>query len=137
MSEPVVRVGVAVFVWRDGKFLMIKRLNSHGHNTWTVPGGHVDFGETFAQTAVRETLEETGMHIDNVRFFALTEDAFPDHNKQYITIWVESDWVSGEPEITEPKKCVEHQWRDFLNLPSPLFEPGWTNLRTARPDLFV
>lgn len=137
MSAPIVRVGIGVIIWRDGKFLMGKRRNSHGHNTWSVPGGHLDFGETYVEGAIRESLEETGMHIENVRFLALTEDFFSDDDKQYVTIWVESDWKSGEPHITEPDKWIDHEWRTFQTLPSPLFEPCWQNLRLARPDLFV
>ncbi len=137
MSDPIVRIGVGVVIWRDSKFLMGKRRNSHGHNTWSVPGGHLEFGETYAECAVREALEETGMYINNVRFLALTEDTFPEDGKQYITIWVESDWKSGEPTITEPDKWVDQQWRTFRDLPSPLFEPCWQNLRKAKPELFV
>lgn len=132
----VVRVGVGVFVWKDGKFLMGQRLGSHGAGTWSIPGGHLDFGETWAECAAREVLEETGMYIENVRFLALTEDIFEAENKHYITIWVESDWLRGEPTIMEPDKYLNQEWRTFQNLPSPLFEPCWQNLRKAKPKLF-
>jgi len=137
MNQPVVRIGIGVFVWRNGTFLMGKRRGSHGHDTWSIPGGHLDFGETIAEGAAREVLEETGMRITNVRFLALTEDFFPGDNKQYITIWVESDWLEGEPTITEPDKYLDHQWRTFKTLPSPLFEPCWQNLKKAQPELFA
>jgi 8-oxo-dGTP diphosphatase len=132
-----VRVGVGVFVWKDNKFLMGKRRGSHGHNTWSVPGGHLEFEETWEECAKREVLEETGMKVENVRFVAATEDFFPDDGKQYVTIWVECDWLDGRPTITEPDKWVEHEWKDFQTLPSPLFEPCWQNLRKARPELFI
>jgi 8-oxo-dGTP diphosphatase len=61
--NPVVRVGIGVFVWKDGKFLMGKRLGSHGSGTWSIPGGHLEFDETWQQCAVREVLEETGLKI--------------------------------------------------------------------------
>lgn len=132
-----VGVGVAVFIWKDGKFLVGKRRGSHGHNTWSVPGGHLEFGETWAECAAREALEETGLHITNVRFLAVTEDMFKEDDKHYITIWVESDWLSGEPKIMEPDKWVDQRWRTFKTLPSPLFEPVWQNLRKAKPELFA
>jgi hypothetical protein len=76
------------------------------------------------------------MKVGNVRTVAITEDRFPDHKKHYITIWVDTDWVSGEPTITEPDKWVDQQWRDFSSLPDNLFEPCWQNLRKVRPELF-
>jgi 8-oxo-dGTP diphosphatase len=134
--SPQVRVGVGVFVWKDGKFLMGKRRGSHGHDTWSIPGGHLEFDETIEQCAAREVHEETGLIVDNVRFLAATEDLFPEDNKHYVTIWVESDWRSGDPRIVEPDTWVDQEWRDFKTLPSPLFEPCWKNLRKAKPELF-
>lgn len=132
----VPRVGVGVFIWKDGKFLMGKRLGSHGADTWSIPGGHLEFGESWEQTATREALEETGLAVTNIRFLAITNDIFEKENKHYITIWVECDWLRGEPTITEPDKWIDQQWRDFKSLPSPLFEPCWKNLRLAKPELF-
>lgn len=122
-----VRVGVGAFVFRDGKFLMQKRCGSHGEGSWSVPGGHIDFGESPEETAEREVLEETGCEIDNVRFAAVTNDHFVDEGKHYVTWWTMSDWKSGEPYITEPDKCTDQMWTDFDNLPSPLFLP-WEQL---------
>lgn len=132
-----VRVGVAVFIWKDGTFLMGKRRGSHGHNTWSIPGGHLEFNETINECAAREVMEETGLKIANVRFVAMTEDMFENDNKHYITIWVACDWVEGEPTITEPDKYLDQQWRTFSTLPTPLFEPCWKNLKKVCPDLFA
>lgn len=135
MTSNSVGVGVAVFVWRDGKFLVGKRIGKHGENTWSVPGGHLEFGETWEEAAKREVMEETGMEISNIRFMAATNDIFST-GKHYISIWVEADWVANEPQIMEPDTWVDNTWRDFKTLPSPLFEPCWQNLRLAKPELF-
>lgn len=135
MKSTYPRVGVGVFVWKDGKFIMGQRLGAHGAETWSIPGGHLEFGESWEECAKREVLEETGLNIDNVRFLAATNDIFSSEGKHYVTIWVESDWVSGEPTIVEPDKLVKLEWRSFDNLPQPLFLP-WQQLRQAKPDLF-
>lgn len=41
-DKPKVRVGIGVFVFKDGKFLMAQRKNAHGDGTWSVPGGHLE-----------------------------------------------------------------------------------------------
>ena len=130
MSDKQVRVGIAAFVLRDGKFLMQQRKGSHGEGTWSTPGGHLDFGESFEDTARREVKEETGMDITNVRFGAITNDLFVNEGKHYVTIWMISDWARGEPYITEPDKCVAQGWFDFDSLPEPLFFP-WIQLKKS------
>ncbi|MDB5167419.1 MAG: MutT/nudix family protein [Candidatus Saccharibacteria bacterium] len=117
------RVGVGVFVIRGGKFLMGHRNGSHGSGTWSIPGGHMEFGESFEQTAKREVMEETGMTIKNVRFGAVTNDFFESDNKHYVTVWVISEWDKNEPQLTEPDKFVDQEWIDIDNLPEPLFQP--------------
>jgi ADP-ribose pyrophosphatase YjhB (NUDIX family) len=50
---------VNVVVTNDaGDILMIRRTDN---GNWAVPGGAIDLGESVAQAAVRETLEETGI----------------------------------------------------------------------------
>jgi|GEM_PF-5891666 len=44
MNGKNVRVGVGVFVFKNGEFIMLKRRGSHGADTWSLPGGHLEFG---------------------------------------------------------------------------------------------
>ncbi|MCA0228139.1 NUDIX domain-containing protein [Patescibacteria group bacterium] len=127
MNKQEVRVGVGTFVFREGKFLMQQRQGSHGEGSWSVPGGHLEFGETPEETSKREVLEETGMDIKDVKFAAVTNDYFSDDGKHYVTWWTMSEWHSGEPYITEPDKCTAQMWVDFSSLPEPLFKP-WEQL---------
>lgn len=131
-----VRVGVAVFVWKDNKFLMGKRIGAHGENTWSLPGGHIEVGETPVQAAQRETLEEAGLGIKNIKFLTYTNDLFTE-NKHYITLWFEADWASGRPTINEPDKWIEQTWVNKNDLPSPLFEPCFTNFNRALPTYLI
>lgn len=113
------RVGTAIFIVRDGKFIFLKRQGSHGAGTWSTPSGHVDFGENPEDTCKREAMEETGCVVDDIRFAAMTNDFFPDDNKHYITLWYVGRWVANEPEIKEPHKCSEMRWVTFDNMPTP------------------
>ena len=62
----VVQVGVGVLVLRDGRVLLGLRRGAHGAGTWALPGGHLEFNETVAACATRETLEETGLQLRSV-----------------------------------------------------------------------
>jgi 8-oxo-dGTP diphosphatase len=57
MEENRPKVGIGVFIFKDGKFLMGCRKGTHGAGTWSVPGGHLEFGESFEECAEREALE--------------------------------------------------------------------------------
>lgn len=53
----------AVICDPDGRVLLIKRGQDPGKGLWSVPGGSVDPGETLAEAAAREALEETGLEV--------------------------------------------------------------------------
>jgi 8-oxo-dGTP diphosphatase len=75
---------------------MQKRQGSHGEGTWSIPGGHLEFGESFEAAATREVSEETGMEIENIQYFATTNDVFSE-GKHYVTVWLRADWKANEP----------------------------------------
>lgn len=133
--DKIPRVGIGVFVLKDGKFIMAQRYGSHGEGTWSIPGGHLEFGETIEEGAAREVMEETGLHIHNPRILAITNDFFKDDAKHYVTIWVKSLWKAGEPLITEPDKFINFNWHTLETLPQPLFQPCWENLLSQPFDL--
>ncbi len=117
------KVGVGVIVLKDSKVLFQKRIGAHGEGTWSFPGGHLEFNESFEECAKRETMEETGVSIKNVRFIGLTNDVHKTEGKHYVTIFMLSELDSGEPSIIEPDKTEKIEWRDWEDMPTPLFLP--------------
>lgn len=62
------KVGVNVAIFKDEQILLTKRKD---FEVWCLPGGHVDAGETVAQAAIRETLEETGLEVRLTRLVGI------------------------------------------------------------------
>lgn len=116
-------VGVAVIVLHDKKVLIGKRIGKHAPNVWGFPGGHLEFGESIEECAQRETLEEAGITIKNLRLGPFTNDVFKEEQKHSVTHFAIADYESGEVEVKEPEKCSEWIWVDWNNLPKSLFLP--------------
>lgn len=123
MGEERPKVGVGVWIVKDGKVLLGKRKSAHGNGTWSPPGGHLEFGESWQECALRELAEEAGVKIKNLRFLAATNDIFEETGKHYVTIYLVADHESGEPQNLEPEKLERWEWVAWENLPEPLFLP--------------
>lgn len=122
MSESP-RVGVGVIIIRDEQVLLLKRKNVHGSGSWSTPGGHLDFGESPEECAIREAKEETGLDIRDIRFRAVTNDLFEAEGKHYITLWMEGECLSGEAVVNAAYEMSEVDWFAWDKLPEPLFLP--------------
>jgi 8-oxo-dGTP pyrophosphatase MutT (NUDIX family) len=61
---------VAAVVEREGRLLMVEEQTADGVRL-NQPAGHLDPGETLADAAVRETLEETGHVVEPVAFIGI------------------------------------------------------------------
>lgn len=116
-SKP--RIGVGVVVVKQGKLLLGKRKNAHGSSTWAPSGGHLEFGETIEQCAIRELAEETGLKPASMKLGPWTENMI--QGKHYITIFTFVHLFEGEAKLLEPDKCEGWQWFDCDHLPEPLF----------------
>lgn len=58
-------VTVATVIEKNGQYLFVEE-HSKGitHSVFNQPAGHVEAGETIVDAAIRETLEETGYHVE-------------------------------------------------------------------------
>jgi 8-oxo-dGTP diphosphatase len=94
------------------------RSNLHRKGTWALPGGHLEFGESFAECASRELEEETGLQLspERMRYLTTVNTVFEDKGKKfhYVTILVGCGLFEGEePELREPDKCEGWHWIDW------------------------
>ncbi|KAH3763656.1 DNA mismatch repair protein MutT [Pelomyxa schiedti] len=101
--------------------LMGVRRSKKSDGTWQVPGGGLMFGETFEQCAVRETVEETGMHVGNVELVYAFNDIHLEVRKQFIDMYVTADAGTEEPSNPEPTKCDGWMWIPVNKIPRNTF----------------
>lgn len=117
------KVGIGVIIIKDNKVLLGKRKNAHGEGDWAFPGGHLELNEAWEDCVRREIKEEVDIEIKNIKFGAVTNDIFTKESRHYITIFMLTDYDSGEVKTMEPEKCEYWEWFEWDKLPSPRFIP--------------
>ncbi|KAK1380956.1 Mutator [Heracleum sosnowskyi] len=122
---PAPFVGVAVFVLKGKKVLMGRRLSAVGHNTFALPGGHLEFGESFEECAAREVKEETGLDVVKIEFLAVRNNVVLNEPKpaHVVCIFMRAALADADqlPQNMEPEKCGGWEWYDWEDPPKPLF----------------
>ena len=56
-------------------------------------------------------------------FRTITNDFFEEEDKHYVTIWMEGDYLAGEPFISSARELNAVGWFPWIALPQPLFLP--------------
>lgn len=117
------KVGIGILVERRGQILIGERLSSHGAHTWQIPGGHLEFNDTFEETALRELAEETGLtDVELTELICIRNDRI--YGKHFVTIGMHARWKSGEPFAMEPEKSANWKWCLPEALPENFFIPS-------------
>ena len=93
-------VGVLAVVMRDDRVLVVRRANPPMVGRWGFPGGVLELGETVAQGAMRELIEETGVTAEAAGPLTVidTIDRDPEGRVRYhyTLVAVIGHWRSGE-----------------------------------------
>jgi 8-oxo-dGTP pyrophosphatase MutT (NUDIX family) len=65
---PLILAGATVLIINNNELLMLLRSDN---GCWGLPGGMMEPGERLEDTAIRETLEETGILLSNITLFGV------------------------------------------------------------------
>lgn len=97
------------FINDEVRYLLIKnRRSAH----WGFPKGHVERGESNEQTAMREVLEETGIHIKILPGFASkSEYSIQGKIEKSVTIYLAK--TSDTQTIIQREEIENYMWLDY------------------------
>ncbi|MCS7011556.1 MAG: NUDIX domain-containing protein [Anaerolineales bacterium] len=115
----------AIILIQDDRVALIER-HRQGLHYFTLPGGHVDEGETPEQAAVREAYEELGLHVIPIRLVA--QIGWRGHWQYYYLgeiVGGEFGSGTGEEILTpHPEKGSYHPvWMPISELPHQPVKP--------------
>jgi len=102
-------VTVAAVVERNDRFLLVEE-RAEGKLVLNQPAGHLDKGESLAQAMVRETLEETGWHVEPDAFLGVYRWCHPKKDITYLRFTFIARALRQEPNYTLDKGIVRALW---------------------------
>ena len=100
---------------RGGEILLQDRLKKDWPGL-TLPGGHVEPGESIVDSVIREMKEETGLTIKNPRLKGIKQ--FPIDGGRYIVFLFEATEFEGEPQSSEEGRVDWYRREEVAGLPS-------------------
>lgn len=83
-----------IMIYNNNKILVIDRIKKDWPGI-TFPGGHIEYNESFKDSAIREVKEETGLIIDEIQFCGIKQFQIK-KNIRYIVFLYKSNKYHGE-----------------------------------------
>jgi len=120
--SPVVSVGAVIF--KGDQVLMVQRGNEPGRGNWSIPGGHLEWGERAVDAARREVAEETGIDCEIRGFVTHVDGMGPMRDGavtyHYVLLDFWGEWRAGDPVAADD--ALQARW---LTLTEAEAMPGW------------
>ena len=114
--------GALIYSIRTHRYLFLLRAGARYSNTWGLPGGKVDAGETVSEGLIREILEELGGTIDKPKLIPI--EKFTSDNGKFcyhtFLIPVDEEFI---PYLNEEHKG--YAWCGIEDYPKPLHPGVW------------
>lgn len=97
-ARPILAVSTAVI--RDGRVLLAQRANPPGAGLYSLPGGLVEIGETLAEAAARELMEEVAVTAEPVGICGTRDIILRDEDgrvaRHFVVLCYAAHWIAGE-----------------------------------------
>ncbi len=122
-------VGFGIIILNNKKKILLGKRHKNPEKTvfkesetWTCPGGKLEYKEDLENGLKREVAEETGIKINSMKLIAINNDI----NKyaHFVTIGFLCEDFEGEPQILEPNEITKWRWFNFNELPKKIYFPS-------------
>ena len=116
-TSPVLGVGAVIFNGAR-EIVLVRRGKPPRQHQWSIPGGHVEWGESVHEALLREVSEETGLTVEIAGLIdvvdLVTRDDAGNITSHYVLIDYAVRAVAGE--LRAGSDAAEAQWVPFSRL---------------------
>jgi ADP-ribose pyrophosphatase YjhB (NUDIX family) len=113
---------VTLFILDPAERIALIRKPQFAANVWRPPGGGIKEGEDFVEGAVREALEETGLHVELERYLVASDAVF--RNDGRTLPWQTHVFLARTSDETiapnDPAEIADARWGTLDELAGPL-----------------
>ena len=113
MRTEQVELTVLCLIHKDDRYLLQDRIKDDWKG-YTLPGGHIEPGESIVDAVIREMKEETGLLIQKPHLCGVKQ--FPIDGGRYIVFLFETDQFEGELADSEEGKMHWIKDSDLSNV---------------------
>jgi len=108
---------------KNNGILLVRRNISPFKGFWTLPGGHVEYGEKVEEAILREFKEETNLQVKIKDLIGIYSD--PERDPRYHSVSIAYWLESAEGKITLNDESSEFKLFDLEDVPDKLgFDHG-------------
>ena len=116
-ARPILAVSTAVI--RDRRVLLAQRAKPPGAGLYSLPGGLVEIGETVAEAAARELMEEVSVTAQPLGLCGARDIIIPDDEgriaRHFVVLCYAARWIAGEGTISP--EAADIRWMRQQDVP--------------------
>src|SRR6185503_4593223 len=122
-------LGVGAVIWNDkDEVVLIRRGKEPRKDQWSIPGGHLEWGESLHEALLREVHEGTGLTVELVGLIdavdLITEDGSGNVTRHYVLIDFAVRAIGGD--LRAGSDAAEARWVSLSQIDE---YPLWSETR--------
>lgn len=107
---------VSMIIVNDKEDILLVQHRKSNRYYWVLPGGRIEYGESFQDCAVRELKEETNLDIKFGHVVFLSEAIAPDKSRHIINIYATGEVLGGELRVGNEAMLADVGYKPILEL---------------------
>jgi len=122
-------LGVGAVIWNDkDEVVLIRRGKEPRKDQWSIPGGHLEWGESLHEALLREAHEETDLTVELIGLIdavdLITQDGAGNVTRHYVLIDFAVRAIGGD--LRAGSDAAEARWVPFSQIDE---YPLWSETR--------